>query len=160
MWCRILKPKVPQHFSVVPECVCHAAYQRERRRTWTRLPIRDHFLHKALILGGFAIVEGGWLDNLPTCQPNEGLRTQEASGEIEIDLVRQSVSKDLVQVRGNVCRGRMMGMVIGTVGRGGSDGERERYNSPFGRKYQGILDHRPGSRILIRVLHGFDALVF
>lgn len=160
MWCRILKPEITHHLSVVPESVCHATYQRECRRTRTSLAISDDLLDESLILGSFAIVEWWWFHDLTTCQPNECLRTQEASGQIEIDFVRKSVSEYFVQVRGNVCCGRMVGMVIRmTMGRRSGDDERKRYDSPFGREYQRILDHGTCPSIVVRVLRRFDTVV-
>lgn len=160
MWCGILEPEITRHLSVVPECVCHAAYQRKCRRAWTSLPVGNDLLDESLILGGFAIVKGWWFNNLTARQPNERLGTQQTSGQIEINFVRQSVSKDLVEVRGDVRCGRMVGMVtrVSVGGRCG-DNEGKRCDSSFRREYQRILDHGTRPSILIRVLRGFDTVV-
>lgn len=137
MWCCIFEPEISRHFSVVPESVCHAAYERKCRCSWASLAIRNDLLDESFVLGGFAVVKGWWFDNLATCQPNERLRTQEAARQIEVHFVWQSVSKDLVQVRGDVRCGRMVGMVIRlSVGRRRGDDERKWYDSPFGREDQ------------------------
>ena len=65
-----------------------------------------------------------------------------------------------MQVRGDVRCGGMVGMVVRvTVGRWCGDGERERYDRPFGREYQRILDHGTRPSILICILRRFDAVV-
>jgi len=159
VWRRIFEPEITHHLSVVPEGVCYAAYQRKGSRAGTSLPLGDDLLDKSLVLGGFSVVKGWRLDNLTTRQPNERLRTQETSRQVEIDFIWQSVGKDVVQVQGYVRCGRMVGMVVrGTVGRRRDD-ERKRHDSPFRREYQRVLDHGSRPSILICVLRRFNTVV-
>jgi hypothetical protein len=113
--------------------MCDAADQCQRSGPWSGLTVRNDFLDKSFIFGGFSVVQWRTLHDLPGGEPHEGLRAKKPSGQVEVDFIRQAISKNFMQVLRNVCsRGMVRVMIwVPVVWRGG-DGERKWKYNTFG----------------------------
>ncbi|KAI0332774.1 hypothetical protein GY45DRAFT_444496 [Cubamyces sp. BRFM 1775] len=132
-WRGLLEPEVACHFARLPERVEDAHDECQRGRPGPGLPVRDHLLHESPVFGRLTVVERRILDDLACGEPYQRLRSQQATREVEIDFVGQSVGEDLVQIRRDVRRGRVVVVVVRVpMGRRGVDGKRERRDGTFG----------------------------
>ncbi|KAI0046558.1 hypothetical protein FA95DRAFT_1359270 [Auriscalpium vulgare] len=149
----VLEPVRARHLPVPPELVRRAADERERGDARALRELRD-LLHEALVLARVPVVQRWVLDDLPAREPHERHGAQQPAREVEVDLVRQAVREDLVQVRRDVRRGRVVRVVVRVPvrRRRRRQRERQRLHVALGRQDQRVLDHRARPRVQVRVL--------
>jgi hypothetical protein len=104
----VLEPKCAGDLPVSPETVRDAANQGEGGRPRTRLPLCDDFLDELPVFARLSIIQRRMFDDLPASEPYQWLWAHEPARQIEIDLIRQSVSKDIMKICRNVGGGGVM----------------------------------------------------
>ena len=145
---------------VSPCCPGRSAEQRARAHHWLFLPegiqagaeqaqgstsralrmFRQNVPHKSSVFIAFASAQRGLLDPVAARQRTQDLNGDEASEEMEIDLVGKAMGEDLVDIGGDVicCRSRQR------CGRGQC--ERERKDAAFiGSEDERAFHHGPCS---------------
>ena len=92
----MLEPKCARDLPVSPETVRDAANQGESGCPRTRLSFRDDFLDELPIFARLSIIQRWMFDDLSASEPYQWLWAQESARQVEIDLIRQSVSENIV----------------------------------------------------------------
>ncbi len=98
----MLEPKCAGNLPDSPEIVRDAANQGECGCTGAGLSFCDDFLDEPPIFVRLSVIQRWVFDDLPAGKPHQRLRAHEPARQVEIDFVRQSVSKDFVQICWNV----------------------------------------------------------
>ena len=108
----LFEPEVARDLLRLPERMHYARDERKRGRSGPSLAVRDNLLDEPPVFRRLTIIERRVLDNLTCGEPDQGLRTEKASREVEVDLIWEAVGEDFMKVGGNVCCSGMVRVVV------------------------------------------------
>jgi hypothetical protein len=116
----------------------------------------DDLLDVPLVFCRLSVVERRLLDNDAARKPADELRADEALTDVEIDLIRQPMGENLVDIGGHICRSD--GRDMCWSGRGEGEGKRGAA-AFFGGEDEGVLDSTTGPHEEVSVLELLDERV-
>lgn len=105
---RLLEPKVGCNLPVCPKVVTHATDQRQSSCPGSSLTLGDDLFDETPVLGRVAVIQGWPFIDLTCGQPYKSLGPKEATGEVIVDLVWQTVGENFVQIGRDVRGSRVM----------------------------------------------------